>query len=802
MLTFWKLIRIPLPVLLGVFLIFAHSPVIWGHHAPPPTLSSLDPGGGQRGTTLELRLRGAHLSRQPRLITPFPVNGPVEAFDLADPSSIGLRLTLPPETATGVHPLRIQTLDGLSNPLLFEVSAFPTLNLKKNKSNHLPNGVQTLERLPVVVEGRVEGSEIDRVRFPVRRGVPILIDARCGRIGSDLDPVLRLTTPSGRFVASDDDTPGLGRDARLLVTPEADEDWLLELADTRSQGPDGDRGRYRLTIAPVEGFVVPSPFGLFPPGAPAGRTLAFEWFAPTQPDAPTGLFAQTLTNPFAKADDPAGWYERHALAWETPRLESVPRLPIDTVWSLVTPPETAQIVPPALVLDRIITPGQRRRHRFQVEPGRSYRLTIEAATLGSPLDAVLTVRRETGETLAEADDTTIGDLALGRWPAGLITADPLLTLAVPGDVGRIVAEVRDLHGRGGPDLAYRLRIEPIEAAIDVQLNEGQIAVPQGGRGGLSVTLTRQGEDGPIALTLIDPPTGISLEGGHIPPGVTTGGATLTWDHQADDSSEPIAPQLVKLAARLPDGRTVLVGRVEVFSRPGGVPTEFDHQPGLIVAPARSVPIRLTAPSTEPLLLGIGGKVEIPLGFARDLEAAGDGPWNIGPFTPPTPGLNLPEIEIAAGVAQAKPVWTLTAGLPTPGGLCTIIPRAQGTLAGQPTTLFFPAVTVEVVTPVVMELNAPRVELKPGGTATLSGQATRRGGYAGPLTLVVANLPPGVTLDPTPEPIPADRDMFSLTLKAAPDAAAAQVQATIGLLAPVGNETYPNPPIPFEVKVTP
>src|SRR5439155_4480517 len=102
---------------------------------------------------------------------------------------------------------------------------------------------------PVVVEGQSAGNDVDYFRFPGRKGQRIVVDAQCARIGSGVDPSIRLTTAARRYVASADDSPGLLTDARLCAVLPEDTDYVVELSDTRYQGV--GRPIYPLLVAPV-----------------------------------------------------------------------------------------------------------------------------------------------------------------------------------------------------------------------------------------------------------------------------------------------------------------------------------------------------------------------------------------------------------------------------------------------------------------------------------------------------------------------------------------------------------------------
>ena len=97
------------------------------------------------------------------------------------------------------------------------------------------------------------------------------MDAQCARIGSGLDPTIRLTTAAANraFVASADDTPGLLTDARLTAVLPEDGDYVVEISDSRYQG--ASRPVYRLVIG-----AVPMAEEVYPLGGRQGETIGLE----------------------------------------------------------------------------------------------------------------------------------------------------------------------------------------------------------------------------------------------------------------------------------------------------------------------------------------------------------------------------------------------------------------------------------------------------------------------------------------------------------------------------------------------
>src|SRR5262249_40824857 len=144
---------------------------------------------------------------------------------------------------------RVQTDDGVSNPILFAVGQLPQVAEKEENSPF--ELAQPIPDPPLVVEGRVADNDVDFFRFRGRRGQKIVVDAQCARIGSGVDPTIRLTTASANrtYVASADDSPGLLTDARLMAVLPEDTEYVVEISDSQYQG--SGRPVYRLVIGAV-----------------------------------------------------------------------------------------------------------------------------------------------------------------------------------------------------------------------------------------------------------------------------------------------------------------------------------------------------------------------------------------------------------------------------------------------------------------------------------------------------------------------------------------------------------------------
>src|SRR5271166_5506431 len=245
--------------------------LFWGSFAQAgtPQIVGIRPFGVQRGVSSELTIGGSNLGGNPRLIGPFAFR--IDPVDSRRSSDLvwTFKLTVLPDVALGVYPVRVQTDDGLSNPFLFAVGQLPQFSEKEDNTSF--EAAQALPAPPLVVQGEVAGNDVDYFRFAGKKGQVVVVDAQCARIGSGVDPTIRLTTAAGsrRFVASADDSPGLVTDARLAAVLPEDTDYVVEISDSRYQG--ASRPGYRLVIGDL-----PMAEEVYPLGGRNGETLGLE----------------------------------------------------------------------------------------------------------------------------------------------------------------------------------------------------------------------------------------------------------------------------------------------------------------------------------------------------------------------------------------------------------------------------------------------------------------------------------------------------------------------------------------------
>jgi hypothetical protein len=647
--------------------------------AAPPTLTASSPLGVRRGHATEVTLRGTGLGDSPRLVAPFAFQLEESAGNGSDASRWRFRLTIDDRTAVGVYPIRVATEAGASGPILFAVGQ--VAQAAEIEPNNTIDGAQPIAN-PSVAEGECSGNDEDFFRFKGRKGMRVVVDALCSRIGSGVDPMIRLTKSGGRFIASADDTPGLLTDAHLTAVLPEDGDYVLEFCDSRFAGT--GRAVYRLLVG-----AVPFAGELYPMVLPRGQLAAIELRGGTLSD--DRLFAlRTPADPLLAMfypSIPARLLGDPAWADSDLDVELPAPVPLANGIAVLEPTEPAQglapLSPPLAILGRLSKPGERDEFTIKAPPGSKYEVRMEAWGLGSALDGQLRILDKGGRVLGESDDGKGRPRrrAGGARARGPVTTDPAYDLTMPPGQDEVRIVVKDLMDRGGVGFPYRLIVEPAEAAFQLTLDDDQVAIPRGGTALIRVNIARGGYAGPIDLDIrgLAPKGGVTAIPGVIPAGQALGLVGL----KADPASRFDA-QDIQVLGKGSDGQAVAASRTIVFAQQtistpgfgmsGTIPGYWRPFVSLTAAVTRPGPIALNAGEAK-VVVPQGGTVEVPVHIVR--EGTATAKYQIVALAPPT-GLSVTSSEVGESTTIAAvrvtaaadaPLGPLTLGLvATPSGL--------------------------------------------------------------------------------------------------------------------------------------
>ena len=753
-----------------------------------------------------MTFRGSGLTGSPRLIAPFAFRVEESAEVDEKTGTWMVRLTVDPQTAVGVYPIRILTGAGLSNPLLFAVGQVP--QVPEAESNDTFETAQEVST-PLVIDGECPGNDVDFYRFSGRAGERIVIDALCARIGSGLDPAIRLTTAGRRLVASEDDSPGLFTDARMTAVLPEDGAYVLEVHDASYEGGGGAGYRILLGAVPVAGEIHPItlPRGQSVAVALRGGTLSQEGlFAVRTPSDPTtAMFYPRI--PARRLDDPA---------WADSELDVELPLPVPLVSALVVvePNDPAQglppLSPPLTFVGRLSEPGERDELTIRGRSGSPFEARVEAFRLGSALDGQLQALARDGKSLGEADD---GKPRRGRrdpsrdGSSDLI--DPALDVEIPEGQERVKLVVKDLINRGGVGYTYRVDIEPA-STFRLAFEDEQINIPRGGTGLIPITVTRAGYDGPITLEIADLPAeaGVTVLPGTVPAGQSVGVVGLRAS-----SASTFEVQELQVVGEGGEGQSAVASKKVVFAeqqatgsgfgQSGGLPSHVRPSVSIAAAVAAPGPILLEPEATK-IVVPQGATIDVPIRIVRTVEPKG----KLTLAALPLPdGLTISDSEIdetatpaAIRITAAKaPLGPVSIGLVARSvsregrGRRRAQPAAPSPLAGV-------MLTLEVVRPARLELTSKSIEIRPGSRAELQGQVHRVAPFSREVQVKLDGLPAGVQAEPVA--VAADSSEFTMTLEARPDAAPAEAHPSAVVTFKLGDEDYASPPEPLKLILLP
>jgi len=473
----------------------------------PPSVSYIFPAGGQRGTTVDVRVGGHFLYEE----CPFEIRGPGvqgsptlkrtktiwfegPVIPLPDsqrkedyPKDQAGQIVIAADAPLGMRYWNVWTSQGVTPAMRFIVGDLPEVIEEEIDGEPLP----TLVQLPVTINGRIFPREdVDIWSFAATAGETYTCEVNATRLGSPLEARLEVLDPNGRRVAEAID--GAGADARLHFTAATSGTYQVRIHDINFGGLQDYV--YRLTI--TAGPIVEQ---LYPLGGQRGMVAGFT------------LSGQNLSaEPVEIALPSEGETSLHQI--EVSGNRSNPFL-----IELSDLPEQLEIEPnddsaqaltvsiPAMLNGRIDRPGDVDLWAFDGRKDELLEFEVRASRLGSPLDSVLVLLDSTGRQLARSDDLSGGE------------TDSRLEYKLPADGTYRIQISERVSSRGGPRFAYRLRIEAARPGFRLRLPANAVNLERGQETRLKMTAERLGGfKGPIELQVEGLPPKVTVTGNTIP----------------------------------------------------------------------------------------------------------------------------------------------------------------------------------------------------------------------------------------------------------------------------------------------
>lgn len=722
----------------------------WSLWAQPPSVTHAVPSGVSVAQPTDVTFVGAGLAGSTGAWTNAPGTlelAPGIEGNNTRPDSVIYRFTPAANATVGVYGVRFVGPAGVSGLRLLMVDDLATV--LDNSANKTIETAQPVA-FPAAVDGACEAESYDYYKISVAAGQRISVEVVGRRLGSPVDPVVRLIDASGREFAFSDDEPGIGYDCRFMHTFAAAGDYLLEVSDRGNKGSPSHRYRLRIGDFPL----VTAPF---PTGGPAGGTVRVavagaqvEGVSPMTVALPQGASA-SLVSLAAKFNTGAGSAPLTLLTSTLP--EQIEMEPNDA------PESATRAAIPGVFNGRFEVPKDRDWFEFSAKAGQRFRFIGITRALGSPTDLFMRLRKADGTVLAEAEDSGADE--------GIIdfafTEDGVFRLSVEDNLSR----------RGGPEHVYRVEVEPYRPGFTLALDADKFDVPKGGYFLAKVTTVRRDYTGPITLSVVGAGDGFQLSNNVIPENA----AEVVMTVKAPDGLEQGKPHLARIVgtAKIGDADFAAVASTltPLRAQLGGLmnpPSDLIGSIGLGVGPVFPEFFQLAVDEGVANFAQVQGAAVFTVkatktnGFDEAITLVVEGL---------PPGVTAAVTPIEKGKAEAA--VTLTGPAALADGEFPFKVVGTSAFQNQPGRFALDKLVMRVVKPIEVSLT-PAGSMAPGGTLKVKVALRRHGGANGAVTVSFKNPSLGVNT-PAEVTIAEGQSEAEVEFTAAADAVPGQRQVS-------------------------
>ena len=466
---------------------------IFVEHVFPPCV--------QPGQTTHITLVGSDLQDATALWTTLSADSAKSEWVKSDTAGVTFAVQISGDARLGLYGLRVATPSGLSNVHLFAVDDLPivveseTAGVKVGTAETSPSN-NSMDRaqvvaIPAVVVGTSPASDIDCYAIEVIAGQRVSFEVVGNRLGKAFDPLVKIFDSNGRSVMERDNDVGLFFDSRFEHTFKDGGRHYVRLTDTRYHGSPHWTYMLRMGRFPAARVAIPSTVQagvhteLHFPELDTGRK-GFDVPANLQ----GGRFFFGLRR---DGDEGSTWFPL-SVSRLTNAIEAEPN---DIQTSATT------VTVPCNLHGSINGPGDEDWFAMDLRKGDRLVFRSETQTIGSPADLELVLFGPDKKELQRSDDSSFDDAKFA--------------LTAPAD-GKYHLQVIEVVRKGGPAYAYRVEVQRRQPALQLTSQIGRLAIPRGTRQPLPLTLSRTDFGGPVTLSLVGAPEGMTLRETSIPAG--------------------------------------------------------------------------------------------------------------------------------------------------------------------------------------------------------------------------------------------------------------------------------------------
>ena len=685
--------------------------------ASSPSLGSITPRGGQRGTEMVLTLSGARLADAQEVLFYSP-GFSVSKLEVVNTNQVKVTVKIAADCRPGEHAMRLRTKSGISELRTFWVGALPIVQEKEPNSDF-----DKPQKIPlnVTVEGVVQNEDVDYYAVDLKKGQRLSVEIEAMRLGvTFFDPYIAILDSKRFELATSDDSPLNKQDGIAAIVAPADGTYVIQVRESAYGG--NGACVYRLHVG-----TFPRPLAVVPAGGKAGEEVEVRFLGD-----PGGEIKQKIKLP-AKPTDKFGVYAQDASGISPSPLPF--RVSEHGNVVEVEPNDTHETATPAelpLALNGVIEkPGDIDHFRFKAKKGQVYDVHCYARRLGSPLDPVMVLSVFKGGAIAANDDA--------------IGPDSYFRVTIPAD-GEYVLSVTDHLKKGGPTYAYRVEFTPVRATTTVTIpkvalfsQERQtIAVPRGNRFATLLSAGRGNFGGDVVFGAQGLPKGVTLHAETLPANLDVMAVVFEADAAA-----PVGGTLARLTALHADPKQKIESRFNqlvelVTGGPGQSVYWRQEVDRAAVAVTEEVPFKISIVEPKAPLVQNGS---MNLRIVAERKAGFTAPITILPLFNPPGVSSATAVTIPAGKNETVLPMNASGGAQARKWKTAVL--ATATVGDGPVWVSSQLATIEVATPFVA-FNMERIASEQGKDIELFCKVQHNRPFEGKAKVRLLGLPTKVT----------------------------------------------------------